>query len=746
MGKLKTITRRTFMGLGIAGAGGLAVGYYYYQKPYLNPLLASAAEKDAVLTPYVIITPDNQIGVHTTLAALVAEELDVSLDQVNVVHGPAAKAYYNEAMLVEGGPFPFFDESIMAGITRNSMKVVSKFLALQVTGGSSATIDAFVKMREAGCAARLTLTAAAAARWRVDANSLQTANGIITNPADGNTLTYGEVASDAASLNPPSTLKLRPRSEWKILGKSQPRVETLEKITGAPIYGIDMQLPDMLYGTVKISPRFGVGASEVDTTAALAVSGVLDVVEIETTTGSGFGIIAENTWAAFQGAEAIDVEWEIPAYPLGSDGMKEKLTQALNADPDFELNVTGDVQKAFAQADEKIEARYDVPYLAHTTMEPMNATAQLANGKLELWLGTQGPGLAQSTCASLLGMETEDVTVNTLRMGGGFGRRTEVDVALYAAAMAAKTDGRPIKVTWSREEDMTHDTYRPMARGIFSAAIKDGAVSAISADIASPSILTSLMGRTFPSLSPSGPEKIVLEGAFDQPMTIPNTRFSAHIADLPIPIGFWRSVGNSFNGYFYESFLDELAENLHQDPLEFRLSLMNTEEHHPAREVLKRAAAMSGWGNPLPQGKGRGIAHTLSFGTWVAQVVQVDVTDRVVSIEKVWCAADPGLVLDPANFKAQIMSGIVYGLSQALAQDITFSEGVVDQSNFPDFDAMRMAQCPKIMVELLENSPKMGGAGEPGTPPAIPALANAIFNATGQRIRNMPLSNEIDFA
>lgn len=749
MGKLRTITRRTFMGLGLAGAGGLAVGYYYYKKPYDNPLLAMAAENDAVLTPYVLITPDNQItiiapraemgqGVHTTLAALVAEELDVTLEQVNVIHGPASKAYYNEAMFVDGGPFPFFDESITAGIARQSMKVVSKFLALQVTGGSSASIDAYVKMREAGCAARMALVGAAAARWDVSADDLQTANGIIINPADGNRLTYGEVASDAAGMAPPSKLALRPRSEWKILGKSQQRVESLDKVTGAPIFGIDVQLPDMLYGTVKMSPHYGVGAKTFDKVAALDVSGVLDVIEIETTTGSGFGIIAENTWAAFQGAEALEVLWHTPPYPLDSAGMKTKLDEALAAAPDFELNVKGD------EAPANISATYEVPYLAHTTMEPMNATAQLLNGKLELWLGTQAPGLAQSTCANLLGIDVEDITVNTLRMGGGFGRRTEVDVPLYAAAMAAKTGGHPIKVTWSREEDMTHDTYRPMAKGVFGASIVDGKLSGLSVDIASPSILGSIMGRTFPSLSPTGPEKIVLEGGYDQPSVIPNTRFSAHIADLPIPIGFWRSVGNSFNGFFYESFIDEVAAYLNQDPLDFRLSMLNNAEHKPAREVLKHVAAMSGWGTPLPAGKGRGIAHVISFGTWVAQVVQVDVTNGV-KIEKVWCAADPGLVLDPANFKAQMMSGIVYGLSQALDQEVTFADGRVEQTNFPDFDAMRMAQCPEILVELLENAPKMGGAGEPGTPPSTPALANAIFNANGQRIRSMPLSREIDF-
>ncbi len=757
MSRLGIITRRSFMGLGVSATGGLAVGYYFYTKPFPNPL---AAEGDAVFNPYVKIAADNTItiiapraemgqGVHTTLAALVAEELDVSLDQVKVEHGLPGKAYYNEAMMVEGGSFPFFDEGFMAEATRGSMKVVSKFLALQMTGGSSATIDAFVKMREAGCAARLVLVAAAAEHWGVGAETLHTSGGIITNPASDETLPYGEISGAAAQLETPSKLTLRPRSEWKILGKSQPRVEGLDKVTGGRIFAIDVQVPDMLYGTVKMSPRFGVRAVSVDKSTALQVNGVLDVVDIETTTGSGFGIVAENTWAAFQGAEALDVEWGMPDYPVDTDGMKSVLDTAMATKPDFTLGKVGNVENEFdnTASGNFFEAVYDVPYLAHTTMEPMNATAHFKDGKLEMWIGSQGPGLAQSTCAALLDIELEDVTVNTTRMGGGFGRRAEVDVPLYAAAMAAKTDGRPIKVTWSREEDTRHDTYRPMAKGRFRASLTDdGDITGLDVDIASPSILTSLLGRTFPSLPAGGTEKIVLEGAFDQPLTIPNRRYQAHIADLPIPIGFWRSVGNSFNGFFQESFIDEVAHNSGKDPLAFRLSMMNDEEHRPAREALKKVAEMADWGGSLPAGKGRGIAHTLSFGTWVAQVVQVDVTDDVVKIEKVWCVADLGLVLDPDNVKAQMMSGIVYGLSQALGQEITFRDHEVEQYNFYDFDAMRMHQCPEITVELLENSRRMGGAGEPGTPPSTPALANAIYAATGKRIRSMPLSHSIDFA
>lgn len=759
MGRLAKITRRSFLGVGIAAAGGLAVGYYYYRKPYANPLEAMLAEGESTFNPFVKIAADNTItlyapraemgqGVQTTLAALIAEELDVGLDQVRVEHGLPSPAYYNAAMLEEGSPFPFFDDSFTAEMARSAMGVVAKFLAMQVTGGSSAMADGYDKMRQAGCAARHVLLAAAAARWNVDAAGLKTMDGGVTNPATGERLAYGALAADAAKLEPPSDMVLRPRSEWRVLGKSQSRVEIRDKVTGGSIFGIDVQLPDMLYGTVKMSPRFGAGAKSVDTSAALKVPGVLDVVPIETSTGKGFGIVAEHTWAAFQGAEALDVTWDDANYPPDTDGLVALYDKALQAETSFTLGGAGDVDAAFATApdSEILEAEYSVPFLAHATMEPMNATAHFADGTLKIWTGTQAPGLVQMKTADLLGIDKDAVIVNTTRLGGGFGRRAEIDFSLYAAALAAKTKGKPIKVTWTREEDTRHDAYRPMAKGRFRARISGGKAAALDMTIAGPSIMASVLGRTFPGLTPMGPDKSILDGAFNQPITVPDRRYSAAVVDYDIPVGFWRAVGNSYNGYFHEGFVDEMAHKAGQDPLEFRLAMLNDEAHRPAREVLKKAAEMSDWDTPLPQGKGRGIAHVLSFGTWVAQVVQVAVGDDGVKIEKVWCAADPGMVLDPTIFRDQMMSGIVFGLSQAINQEITFADGAVEQGNFTDYDAMRMNQCPPIEIALLENSPRLGGAGEPGTPPAAPALANAIFAATGKRIRQMPFNRDVDFA
>lgn len=756
MGRLATFTRRAFLFGAVAVAGGAAFGYYKYRQDWPNPLDSDAPEGAGVFNPYVMIAPDNTItvivpraemgqGVTTTLAALVAEELDVPLSMVSVEHGPAGNAYFNTAMVSAAAPFYEFDRSFMAETVRSTMGVAAKFLGIQGTGGSTSTVDAFDKMREAGATAREMLKDAAAKRWSVTAANLKTGDGKVTGPASGQSLTYGELAAEAAAMEP-REVALKARSDWKLLGKSQPRTDMLAKVTGAPVFGIDVVLPDMLFATVRMSPRFGAKPVKADAKAALAVPGVSKVVEISTAYGNGYGIIASNTWAAFKGAEALEVEWAEAAYPADSAGISKVLADRLaKADGDV-MRDDGDVDTAFADApaDKVIRASYSVPYLAHATMEPMNATAQFKDGKLTLWSGNQAPTLARDFCADMLGIEEDAVTVHTTMMGGGFGRRFELDTALYATALARETDGRPVKVTWTREEDMRHDQYRPAAVAEFAARIgEDGIPVAVEGSIASPSILPSLMGRTY-GLSPAGPDKLLTEGSHDQPYAIANYRVTGKKADLSIPIGFWRSVGNSYNAFFHESFIDETAHAGGIDPVEMRLKLMK--DWPVATALVEKVAAMSGWKTPLPAGKARGLAFTLSFGTWVAEVVQVAETPDGIRIEKVWCAADLGTVLDPAIVKAQLMSGIIFGLSQALNQEITFADGMVEQGNFTDYDALRMAQCPEIEIELLENNSHMGGAGEPGTPPAAPALANAIFALTGKRVRTLPLGKEVRFA
>ncbi|BCG92412.1 xanthine dehydrogenase family protein molybdopterin-binding subunit [Mesorhizobium sp. 131-2-1] len=757
MASIGKIARRTFLIGAAAVAGGVAVGYYYYRKPFANPLEADLGKGEATFNPYVKIGADNTItivtpraemgqGVSTTLAAMVAEELDVGLDLVKVEHGPASYAYYNAAILQEGGPFAFFDESMTAEAVRSGLGVVGKLLALQGTGGSSSMRDGFDKMRQAGAAARQMLIAAAAHKLGVSAGELETANGTVLHKASGKSVTYGEVAASASAMPPPAEVKLKDKADWKLLGKPQKRVDMLAKVTGAPIFGIDVRLPEMLYGTVKMSPRFWSKPVSVDLAKAEKMPGVVKIVPIETSYGHGFGVIAENTWAAFKAAEAIEAKWADPEYPLDSVAIGEVLKQALG-EKGSALRNDGNVDTAFADAPREkiVEADYAVPYLAHATMEPMNATARLKDGALDIWCGNQAPTLVRQLCANAVGIEQDKVTVHTTFLGGGFGRRVEMDYALCAALMAKEAGGRPVKVTWTREEDMRHDAYRPAAIGKFQARLgDDGLPVAVDMKIASPSVIASTLRRLFPSLSAMGPDKTIVDGAYDQPYTIPNYRVSGVAAPVSIPVGSWRSVGSSINGFFHEGFIDEIATAGKTDPVELRKKLMAA--YPSAVKVVETVAGMAKWGEALPAGKAKGMAFTLSFGSWVGEIVQVADTPAGIRIEKVWIAADVGTALDPDIIKAQLISAAIYGLSAAMGQEITFADGMVEQSNFHDFDAMRIFQCPVFEVAVLENFHKMGGVGEVGTPPAAPALANAIFALTGKRIRRLPLSKDVAFA
>ena len=758
MASIGKIARRTFLIGAAAIAGGVAVGYYYYRKPYPNPLEDELADGDATFNPYVKIAADNSItviapraemgqGVATTLAALVAEELDVPLDRIKVEHGPASYAYYNSDMLAEGGPFAFYNEGVVAESMRTAMGAAGKFLGLQATGGSSSTRDGFDKMRQAGAAARHMLIAAAAARLGVPAGELDTRDATIVHKTTGKSLTYGEVAADAAASAPPSEVRLKDKADWALLGKPQMRTDMLAKVTGAPIFGADVSLPEMLYGTVKMSPRLGSKPVKADLSKAEKMPGVVKIVPIDTTYGHGFGVIAENTWAAFKAAEAIEVEWSDPEYPADTAAISKTLHDALASPDGSALRDDGNVDIAFADVPRErlVEAEYEVPYLAHTCMEPMNATARLKDGVLDIWSPNQAPTITRQLCADVAGVEQDSVNVHTTYLGGGFGRRGEIDFSMFATILAKEAGGRPVKVIWTREEDTRHDTYRPAAAGRFRARIGDGGLPvAVDMAIASPSIMKSLLGRLFPSISPLGPDKTIIEGSFDQPYTIPDYRVTAIPAALSIPVGFWRSVGNSYNGFFHESFMDEIAVAGKIDPVEMRKKLMAA--YPAAVKVVEKVAEMAKWGEPLPAGKAKGFAFTLSFGSWVGEIIQVADTPSGIRLENMWIAADVGTALDPGIIEAQLISGAVYGLSAAMGQEITFADGMVEQSNFHDYDAMRIFQCPRFEVAILENYHKMGGVGEIGTPPAAPALANAVFALTGKRIRKLPLNKEVSFA
>lgn len=757
MSKLGTITRRGFLGLAALAAGGFAVGYYFYKQPFPNPLEDDLAEGEATFNPFVKIASDDTItiivpraemgqGVTTTLAALVAEELDASLESVVVEHGPAASAYANIAMLSEAVPFPRFDQSTLAELARSGMAVVGKYLAVQGTGGSSSAVDAYEKMRMAGAAARETLKAAAATRLGVNVDRLTTENGRIVADS-GESLSYGDLAAEAAALPVPQDVQLRPQADWKLLGKSLPRTDMLAKVTGAPIFGVDVTLPDMVFATVRMNPHLGGKMHSMDASAAEAMPGVIKVVPLESYLGSGYAVIARSTWHAFRAADAVVPQWAAASYPDSQDEIWSQLEQAVAAPGGSEMRDDGNVDTEFADAPQEhiIEAEYRVPFLAHATMEPMNATAQLRDGVLDIWAPNQVPTLVRTVCARELGLAEENCRVHTTYLGGGFGRRLEVDYALYAALLARETEGRPVKVIWTREEDTTHDMYRPAALGRFRARLgEDGFPQAVEMRIAAPSVTRSFVGRLFPSLPMMGSDPTIVDGSYNQPYTIPSYRVTGIVAPASIPVASWRSVGNSYNGFFHECFMDEIAVAGGKDPIELRRKLMA--EHRTAIGVIDRVAEMADWGVQLPEGRARGFAFTYSFGSWVAEIVEVADTPAGIRIEKVWIAADLGLVLDPAIVEAQLISGAIYGLSSAIGQEITVAEGMIEQTNFHDFDAMRMHQCPTFEVAILETSARMGGAGEPGTPPAVAALANAVSVLKGERMRRLPLSSNVLFA
>ncbi|WP_457646480.1 molybdopterin cofactor-binding domain-containing protein [Profundibacter sp.] len=743
MGRIRKYTRRAFIVSSAAVAGGVAFGVYMAKKPLENPLKPEAGA--VTLNPYLIIDQEGVTiiapraemgqGVQSTLAALVAEELDVAWEDVRVLHGPAAQAYYNGALITGHAEYEDGKRGAWQEFMRDAMDVVPKTLGLQVTGGSTATIDAFEKMRLAGATAREALKLAAAERL---SGELRTENGRVIG-ADGRAIVYAELAEAAAKIAPPKDVELRPASQWKYLGRNMPRVDMVAKSTGTAKYGADVRLEGMRFATVRINPRLGGGIKSFDSSAAEKMAGVQRVIDL----GNGIAVVASNTWLAFQAADAVDIEWEEAPYPATTDGLFAAIETSLDEAPNSTLRDDGDTS-VIPEGATEISAEYRVPYLAHATMEPMNATALFTGDALEIWCGNQAPLVLADKAADAAGLSADQVTVHTLFMGGGFGRRAEADVAILAAKVASAMPDVPVKMMWSREEDMRHDFYRPAAIARMKGAVKDGEAVLFDARIAAPSVTKQSMSRIM-GFAPPGADPAHVEGAANQPYDIANYRVAGHLADVDVPVGFWRSVGNSFNGFFHESFIDELAHAAGADPLQFRFDHI-APLSPPTAKLLNAVREMSGWSGKTPDGIGRGVAVTWSFGTPVAQVIEVADSDAGIRISKAWIACDVGTALDPRNIRAQMEGGMIYGLSAAVHGEITFADGEVEQENFPDYDALRMGTAPVTEVQVFENNPHMGGVGEPGTPPSMPALANALFDLTGKRARELPLSKMFDFA
>jgi isoquinoline 1-oxidoreductase beta subunit len=739
MSRIGKITRRTLLVGSVVVAGGVAFGIYAYKRPHRNPLLANLGEGEAALTPYVridqdgvtLITPRADLGqgAYSVQAALLAEELDIAWEEIRVDPGPPSAAYYNGKVVGEGIPIAATSEGFFADGADLLGDVAGKFLGLQVTGGSSTVPDAYEKLRVAGAAARQVLLQAAAQQSGVAQSELMTKDGAVILP-DGTPLSYASLAVEAAGIDPLSDVELKDPSKWRYLGKPMMRIDQAAKVRGEPVFGIDLSFPDMVHATVRTNPRLGGAMNGYVANASEAMPGVLKVVEIS----GGVGVIADNTWRAFRAADAIEFDWGAAPYPATS----EEMWDALGASFDEELRDSrfkddGDVEGALADA-EVLEAEYRVPYLAHAPLEPMNAVVKLTDDRLDIWTGTQIPRFVVAAAQELTGLEEETIHLHAQMSGGSFGRRLEDDYIRQAIEVAREHKGVPIKMTWSREEDMTHDFPRPMQMARGRGAVRDGQVVAYDLAIAAPSVTTSQAGRINQSVP--GPDVAIVAGAWDQPFRIPHYRVTGYRAAPLVPVSSWRSVGASANGFPHDCFLDELIHAAGADPMEERIRLC---WHEPSRRVLETVAEMSGWDGPLGNGKGRGVAFALSFGVPVAEVVEVTQTPQGIRIDKVWVAAEVGRVLDPVNIENQIQGGVVWGLGHAMNCELTYADGRPQQTNYHAFEGMRLYQCPEIEVRALETTDEIRGIGEPAVPPAAPALANAIFAATGERVRALPL-------
>ncbi|PUB18869.1 xanthine dehydrogenase family protein molybdopterin-binding subunit [Yoonia sediminilitoris] len=741
MANFRKIARRTFLIGTVAIAGGVAFGVYQVRKDAPNPL--TPGEGEATLNPYILINSDGITiiapraemgqGVHTTLAALVAEEMDVAWEDITVLHGPPAQAYYNQALLGLALPFRHYADTAFKHTLRQGVGMVGKLLNLQVTGGSTSTKDAYERMRHAGASAREALKLAAAAQLGTDAGSLRTENSQVIAP-DGRTIAYTALAEALRDITPPD-VELRDKSTWKYLGKSMPRTDMVAKSTGTAQYATDTKLDDLKFATVRMNPRRS-GMVSFDDSAAKTMAGVEQIIDLE----DGIAVVANNTWLALQAANAVEITWEDASYPADTAALLAAVEASFKEEPNSVIRDDGDVTAPVDGTE--ITATYQVPYLAHSTMEPMCATALYTDDGLEIWAGNQAPVIVRDKCAEAVGLTPEQVMVHTTLMGGGFGRRSEYDFSVQAAKIAKAMPGTPIRMTWPREEDMTHDFYRPAAMAQFRGFVADGEAQLVDGKIAAQSV-THNSSRRLAGQIPPGPDRGHVEGAADQPYAIPNFRVSGHLTDLTVPLGFWRSVGNSHNGFFFDTFIDEMAHAAKVDPLQFRLKMARA-EHAPSAGVIQAVYEMSGWTGNTPDNIGRGVAFTYSFGTPVAEVVEVEDTGNGIRINKCWIACDVGTALDPRIIESQMVSGAIYGFSAAMQGEITFADGAAEQRNFYDYDAMRMHNTPAFEVRILETAPFMGGVGEPGTPPSMPALGNALFDLTGTRARTLPLNKTFD--
>ena len=725
-------SRRGLITAGLLAGGALVVGVGIrpgHRAPRLRSLVAEGEE--ALLNVWLKIAPDNRVtaivphaemgqGVHSTLAQMLADELDADWNLVDVQEAPAHEEYANYAL---GKGFLLGDVDIpraLVGTVDGAFLKLSQAMSLQITGGStSVRTSGRFAMRVAGAAGREMLASAAAAAWQVPSAELVLQDSHIAHPPSKRRATYAEFAAAAAELTPPAKPRLKTPDEFRLMGTPAPRLDIPAKVDGSAVFGIDASVDGLKVATTRRCPVFGGTVASVDDERALQVPGVLKVVNLE----DAVAVVADGYWQARKGLDALTVEWAM-------NGLEEvdqarifgQFSAALDlADAEGDGNTeaeAGDVEAALAGAARRLDAEYRVPYLAHASMEPMNCTVWLRDGACDVWTGTQNPLGVRAGVADIIALDAEQVNVHNLYLGGAFGRRFVDDYAMQAARVAKAMPGTPIKVIWSREEDTRQDHYRPAVTSRFR-----GALDAEGNPVAWRNIY---VDKHEPAEAPL------------IPYAIPN-RLVRHVSSpTHVPFGVWRSVDHSQHAFFTESFIDELAIAAEQDPYQYRRSLLADSPRH--RKVLDAAAQAADWGAPKPAGTGRGIALHESFGSVVAQVVDARVQAGKVRVERVCCAVDVGFAINPDGVVAQMESGIVYGLSAALYGEIGIERGRVKQSNFHDYPMLRIDEMPVVDTVIVNSGAPLGGAGEPGTPPLAPALANALYDATGERIRVLPVS------
>ena len=713
MSPAAALDRRDFLKKGAAGGAALVIGFYLPSRQ--EALAATPPAEAAALNSWVRIALDNTVtllidksemgqGVVTSLAMLLAEELECDWKKVKIEFAPAAPAYFN----------PLF--------------------GLQGTGGSTSVRASWGPLTNAGAAAREMLIAAASKKWYVDPSTCHAENGAVVHAATGKRLNYGALVEEAAKLPVPANPPLKDPKDYQYIGKPIKRLDTPSKLNGKAGFGIDVRLPKMQHAVVARCPVFGGRVKSFDATKTKTVRGVKQVLQIS----SGVAVVADNTWSAMEGRRALQIEWdEGPNAAVSSESIRKLYLE--NAGKIGAIaRKDGDVETALAGAAKKVEAVYEVPFLAHATMEPMNCAADVRTDGCDIYAPTQFQTFNQNTGAKIAGLKPEQVRIHTTFLGGGFGRRAEQDFVAEAVEIS-KAINAPAQVTWSREDDMQHDFYRPATYTKLAAGLDaNGWPVAWKCRVVGPSI----MSRFFPGSVKNGLDNSSVEGIVDSKYAIPNFFCDYVLTETGVPVGFWRSVGNSQNGYITECFVEELARASGKDSFEFRRKLLEKAPRH--RSVLELAALKAGWGTPLLAGRTRGIAVVESFGSFVAQVAEVSLnkSSGEVRVHRVVCAVDCGRHVNPDIIAAQMESGIVYGLTAALKGQITIAKGCVEQSNFNDYEMLRLNEMPHVEVHVVPSNEAPGGCGEPGTPPIAPAVCNAIFAATGKPIRRLPIRAE----